>query len=231
MEGPVLTPLEWEYDVSGSPSDISMNAEFLRAPVAFSDGMVMMDPHAAHERVHYEAISSRAEGRVQTQNLTFPFSLPPSLSQRARSVLEELRKLGFLFDEQEGDLRVTGVPDLFRRGAPLAGDLVRTALDALDDEEGGGTDLGLWRRWATLACKRSVKLGESMDRSEALTLWQELARCENPHSCPHGRPVFLAVEPGQRFAIKGEKVRANLHPVPGVQTRLAQGLIVNPNGS
>ena len=159
--------------------------------------LVIMDPHAAHERVQYEEICSRAVGQVQTQNLTFPFSLPPSLSQRARTILEDLKRLGFLFDEKDGDLMVVGVPDLFRRRAPLAGDLVRTALDALEEEGEERTDLGLWRRWATLACKRSVKLGERMDRTEALALWQALGRCESPHSCPHGRPVVLAIEPGQ----------------------------------
>ncbi len=161
-----------------------------------SGSLVIMDPHAAHERVQYEAISRRAAGKIQTQNLTFPVSLPPSLAQRAEPFLEDLSALGFRFGKSDGDLKVAGVPDLFRRGAPVAADLVRTALEALE-EEGEQTDLGLWRRWATLACKRSVKLGERMDRSEALALWRDLNDCENPHSCPHGRPVVLAVDPAQ----------------------------------
>lgn len=192
-EMPVPDPVSDEW---GLPRYMGqMSAGYLL--FEWEGSLVIMDPHAAHERVQYEEICDRVRGQVQTQNLTFPFSLPPSLSQRARTLLEDLKKLGFLFDEQDGELRVTGVPDLFRRRPPLAGDLVRTALDALDEEGGEPMDLGLWRRWATLACKRSVKLGERMDRTEALALWQALGRCESPHSCPHGRPVVLAIESGQ----------------------------------
>lgn len=162
------------------------------------NSLVIMDPHAAHERVHYEAISGRAAGRLQIQNLALPVPLPPSLSQRSRPLLERLQRLGFRFEEKMGEMFVSGVPDLFQKNVPSPSDLVRTALDAMeegrDDED---PDLGVWRRWATLACKRSVKLGERIAESEALALWRDLRRCDNPHSCPHGRPVVLAIEPGQ----------------------------------
>lgn len=162
--------------------------------------LVIMDPHAAHERVHYEIISAGAAGRVQIQNLALPVPLPPSLGQRSLPLLERLRGLGFRFEEKMGEVCVLGVPDLFQRKAPSPSDLVRTALDAMEEERRGDAqdpDLDVWRRWATLACKRSVKLGEKIVEAEALALWRDLGRCENPHSCPHGRPVVLAIEPGQ----------------------------------
>lgn len=160
--------------------------------------LVIMDPHAAHERVHYETISNRAAGRVQIQNLALPVPLPPSLAQRSQSLLERLQALGFRFEEKGGEVFVLGVPDLFQSRTPSPPDLVRTALDAMEEEQDGSdVDLGVWRRWATLACKRSVKLGERIVEAEALALWRNLGRCQNPHSCPHGRPVVLAIEPGQ----------------------------------
>ena len=51
----------------------------------------------------------------------------------------------------------------------------------------------LWKKLATLACGRSVKLGQDMSSDECLALWRELNDCEQPWTCPHGRPTVMAM--------------------------------------
>ena len=69
--------------------------------------------------------------------------------------------------------------------------LLRASLRALKNNHDGDTREILWRTWATMACKASVKLTTRLTRDEALSLWREVKECEQSSVCPHGRPVML----------------------------------------
>jgi DNA mismatch repair protein MutL len=71
---------------------------------------------------------------------------------------------------------------------------LRTAVEALQESGGTKTEPQMSARWALLACKRAVKLGEKIDEQEALRLWRDLLACENPGECPHGRPTFVTFD-------------------------------------
>lgn len=159
------------------------------------EGLLLVDPHAAQERVHYEKIRRLARGGTRRQPLALPPALPPSLALRAEERREALEELGFAFLHDEGILLLAEVPFcLGDEGVPPV-PLLRGTLEALDAAEGDGgagdPRSPLWRVWATMACKRSVKLGDALDERELFALLDALFACEEPEACPHGRPTLL----------------------------------------
>jgi DNA mismatch repair protein MutL len=152
--------------------------------------LVIMDPHAAHERVEYERLTAMHARQRLPQKLLVPPGLPPSLGERALEQAERLEKLGFLLEEhQEGPI-LSGIPESFGGlgFSPLEG--LRMALEVLEDMEEEDPE-HLWKAWAFKACHRAVKLTDSLEVSEALELWRRLFLCSHPGSCPHGRPTLL----------------------------------------
>ena len=154
------------------------------------DGLILMDPHAAHERVEYERVRARARDAQGVQPLLVPIPLPPTLALEAEERAEALRDAGFDIETREGGLWLRAVPSLSVDVAdPEA--LLRASLAALRSASGGDVREILWRAWATMACKAAVKLTTALSREEALALWRSLHACERPFSCPHGRPTML----------------------------------------
>lgn len=155
--------------------------------------LILMDPHAAHERVNYERIKSLAEKHSNTQQLLVPVLLHPTLALEAHEYEHELRLSGFeLADTEKGvELRsIPSVPDTDFEPEVL----LRASLGALRNNHDGDTLSTLWRTWATMACKASVKLTSSLSRVEALALWEKLNMCEQPFVCPHGRPTMIEIK-------------------------------------
>ena len=159
------------------------------------DGLVLMDPHAAHERVGYERIRTAAEGEGRVQPLLVPVPLPPTLALEAEEHREALARFGFELESCDGGVRLRSVPSVGGTVEPEP--LLRASLGALrEDRDGDAAEL-LWRTWATMACKAAVKLTTRLSREEALTLWRDLHACAQPYFCPHGRPTVLKIETAQ----------------------------------
>ena len=158
------------------------------------DGLVLMDPHAAHERVGYERIRDRAMGEAAVQKLLLPTPLPPTLALEAEEYRAALEAAGFSLESHEGGLRLAAVPAL-PDGAPEPEALLRASLAALKGDRDGDAKELLWRTWATMACKAAVKLTTALAPAEALALWRDLHRCVQPFHCPHGRPTMLVLGP------------------------------------
>lgn len=160
-------------------------------------GLLLVDPHAAQERVHYEKIRRLAREGTRRQPLSLPLALPPSLALRVEERREALEELGFAFLLDEGMLLLAEVPVCLgdEKISPIP--LLRGTLEVLEaaegDEDGRAEEprSPLWRVWATMACKRSVKLGDALDERELFALLNALFACEEPETCPHGRPTLL----------------------------------------
>ena len=152
--------------------------------------LVIMDPHAAHERVAYEEIAAMHSRLRIPQRLLTPLGLPPSLGERALEQGESLEKLGFLLEETEDGPVLSGIPESFGRLRLSPPEGLRMALDVLE-EMGEEDSEHLWKAWAFKACKAAVKLTDLLEPSEALELWKRLFTCAHPGSCPHGRPTLL----------------------------------------
>ena len=185
-------------DVTAEPEDgVVFMGQTASGYLAFDtrDGLVLMDPHAAHERVGYERIRVAAEGEGRVQPLLVPVPLPPTLALEAEEHREALARFGFELESCDGGVRLRSVPSLGEAVEPEA--LLRASLGALKEDRDGDAAELLWRTWATMACKAAVKLTTRLSREEALTLWRDLHACAQPYFCPHGRPTVLKIETAQ----------------------------------
>ena len=161
--------------------------------VVFEDKLLMIDQHAAHEKVKYERImKSVRESEVLSQNLCPPLVL--SLSGREQEVLNRCQdafvKLGF-------ELEYFGGNEITVRSAPveLFGSTIKDMfLEVLDELSvtGTGRAKSTEDRIATMACKAAVKGNKPMSVPEMETLLDELLTLDNPYFCPHGRPTIIS---------------------------------------
>ena len=162
------------------------------------DELVIIDPHAAHERINYERIKNIAAKSENVQHLLIPVLLHPTLALETQEYINELNRNGFEIENTSNGLALKGVPaavsEFFEPDV-----LLRMSLNALRQNQDGDIKNILWRTWATQACKMSVKLTSEISSHEALILWQKLNECEQPFTCPHGRPVALKIS-SQDFA-------------------------------
>lgn len=159
--------------------------------------LVVLDQHAAHERILYEALLADGEGR--SQPLLFPVTLDCSAAERV--TLEERRgaieSLGFRLEAfGGGSVAVTEAPAGLVQGRvePVLRDLLG-AEDLL-----GGESSGADRREALAAraaCAGAVKAGSALLASEASELLRRLGHLRNPTHCPHGRPLLARLTRGE----------------------------------
>jgi len=164
--------------------------------VEAGDELLVVDGHAAHERVNYERLARAfADEPVPTAALDPPatVSLSADEAAAAEAHAEALAALGF---ETEpfggGTVRLQTVPAPFGRAADA--DAFRDALASLS----GGESRRDAREalLADLACHPSLKRGEvgELTREEQRSLLDRLGECDRPYACPHGRPTVLSVD-------------------------------------
>ncbi|RLM56455.1 DNA mismatch repair endonuclease MutL [Halobellus sp. Atlit-31R] len=159
----------------------------------FDDELLVVDQHAAHERVNYERLRGAVSGTTPTARIDPPesVSLTPAQYAAVESYGEDLAALGYDLDPfGETTVRVRTVPAPMGRAA--APESVRDAVDALRHGD-SPTD----RRDALLkdlACHPSLKAGDELSDAAATTLVERLGACENPYACPHGRPTVLTID-------------------------------------
>ncbi|MDE2290659.1 MAG: DNA mismatch repair endonuclease MutL [Elusimicrobia bacterium] len=171
-------------------------------------GLLVVDQHAAQERVLFERYRAELEeGRVAVQRLMLPLpvTLPASAVSAALSRRKELKAAGFeVAPFGKTTLRVTSVPALFAE-AGEAEDAVHRALDGLTAAGTAAAD-ARYDATATIACKAAVKAHDPLSEKEALALLKALRSCQDPTCCPHGRPSMVSldrVELARRFKRPG----------------------------
>ena len=157
------------------------------------EAIILVDPHAAHERVNYERIKSQAESSSNVQKLLVPVLLHPTLALETHEYERELRNAGFEIEDTAQGLELRAIPAVGT--AEIEPEVIlRASLQALRTNHDADTKAILWRTWATMACKASVKLTTELSRAEAVNLWRKLHECQQPNVCPHGRPVMIELK-------------------------------------
>jgi len=171
-------------------------AQYRESYILASDeaGLVIVDQHAAHERILYEQLLREApERKVGRQALLFPLTLELDAERSARlqGGREKLDRLGFglePFGEQTWLVRE--IPALL--GGADAAALVRDLADDLGAPElQGELERLLDRLAATTACHAAVKVNFPLTPEKMTYLLDELGKTSTPMTCPHGRPVVL----------------------------------------
>ena len=166
----------------------------LFALVETEDGLVIVDPSAAHERVLFERwMGQIAEGGVLAQGLLKPetVSLPARDASAVREHLDTLVELGFAVEEFGGDtFLVSALPAVMANLSPAAalGGLAQ-AIENLG-KRGAGARLVL-ESLARAACQLAGRQHGRWNQAELESLLEQLGRTDMPYTCPHGRPTMI----------------------------------------
>jgi DNA mismatch repair protein MutL len=162
--------------------------------------LVLIDQHAAHERVAYEALLAGHQSRtIQRQALLFPHTvdLDRHLAAAALESQDLLRDVGFEL-EPFGD--TTGGASAFALKAVPAGirsaedptGILRRMLSELSEHGGSrAIEQRIEAALATVACHSVVRAGDRLTPAEVIALLRSLDQIEFRAHCPHGRPVLL----------------------------------------
>jgi DNA mismatch repair protein MutL len=161
------------------------------------DGMIIVDQHAAHERLVYERMKAEmADGGVTRQALLLPevVELDPAEAERVAAKAEELAALGLLIEPfGPGAILVREVPALL--GETDAAGLVR---DIADDLAENGQALALKERLedvcSTMACHGSVRAGRRLTAVEMNALLRQMEATPHSGQCNHGRPTYVELK-------------------------------------
>lgn len=159
-----------------------------------SQGLVLVDMHAAHERILYEKLKSAVDANtLQTQNLLVPISFQANEIEigTAESARDTLLSLGFdITSLSPGSLAIRSVPALLRET-----DIENMLKDMLHDlHEYGVSHIAGEKRnqlLATISCHRSVRANRSLTLPEMNALLRQMEITENADQCNHGRPTWI----------------------------------------
>ena len=165
--------------------------------IGYKDKMLLVDQHAAHEKVNYERMIKRYKsGELLSQMVNPPViitlaSAEEELFLRYRQYFE---KIGFNIENFGGhEYAMRAIPvDLY--GCNDEKDMFIKILDELSHETNlDRTPDVINYKIASMACKASVKGNTKMSRAEMEALLDELLTLENPYNCPHGRPTIISM--------------------------------------
>jgi DNA mismatch repair protein MutL len=175
-----------------------------------AEGLVLVDTHAAHERVLFEGLKSawNGGGRAASQRLlvAVEVSLDPVAVDALLAAASSLRKLGLEFDRiAPGAIAVRAIPALLDRLAPAA--LIEAIIEALrhtEDSRDFVSGIGD-RVLADIACRAAVRSGRRLTLPEMNALLRQMEATPRSDQCNHGRPswVRLSVDELDRFFRRG----------------------------
>jgi len=156
------------------------------------DGLMIIDQHAAHERVFFELV--RASKRDDSQELIVPINI--ELDQREKALIKEtipyLEEFGFRISEfGPGTFAVTAVPVVLGKLEDPA--MVHDIISDILSQGKIKDETGIFERVTkSIACQSALKAGAVCSTSQMESLVKQLLRTENPYTCPHGRPTMLS---------------------------------------
>jgi DNA mismatch repair protein MutL len=173
------------------PAGIIFNT-YILAEDSLGQSMCLIDQHAAHERIMYERLKKDyANESIAVQQLLEPLvvELSPGDYRMAMGALDHFNALGFDVDTfGNNSVAIRGIPVVF--GEPDGKRLFLDILDGLSEGMSSSYDMRL-DKIMKLACTSAVKGGDALDLREVRALFEQLDNCENPLTCPHGRPTII----------------------------------------
>jgi DNA mismatch repair protein MutL len=159
------------------------------------NGLVLIDQHAADERVAYEQLSKQFADGTTSQTLAEPIEIELTAREAALfdEYIEALESLGFQAT-RAGDraVEVAAVPAVF--DTTLDPELLRDALSAFvrdGDDAPQTVEAAADELLSDLACYPAITGNTSLTEGSVVELLETLDSCENPYACPHGRPVVI----------------------------------------
>lgn len=155
----------------------------------YANEMVLIDQHAAHERIKYEEIKNAVNtstGAVSPMLVPISMTLSPSEYTALNSNLEFFEAMGFEIDDFGGNtVIIRAVPTILADS-----NIEDVILSGLQNKKTAGfSDEEIY----TMACKAAVKANKRLSQFEIEELLKQLAKLENSGTCPHGRPICVSI--------------------------------------
>ncbi len=172
-------------------------------------GLVLVDQHAAHERILFEELRRRMEEQgVPSQRLLLPqtFDLPPRDAEWVERNLATLQKMGIGIEGfGPNTFKIDSLPAFV--SAPDAVAFMQAVIDELKSASNSTSPLRLGEDMiAKTVCRHAVKANDPLRHPELEKLIQDLLECDLPYCCPHGRPTMIQISHAELEKKFGRKV-------------------------
>ncbi len=160
------------------------------------DGLVLVDQHAAHERILFEELRRRMEEQgVPSQRLLLAqtFELAPRDAEWVERNAATLQKMGIGIEPfGQNAFKIDSLPTFLDVSDPVA--FMRKVIDGLKSASNGSSPLRLGEDMiAKTVCRHAVKANDPLRYLEVEKLITDLLQCELPYCCPHGRPTMIQI--------------------------------------
>jgi DNA mismatch repair protein MutL len=172
-----------------------------------ADGMVLVDMHAAHERIVYESMKKLLAGQTAQQHLLIPETLQvtPAQADVAEAHAREFAELGFVVERMAPDrLALRAIPTLLAGRDPAG--IVRDVLsDLLEQGQSRRVQESINHLLATMACHAAVRARRNLSVPEMNALLREMEGTDRADQCNHGRPTWvrLSLQDLDRLFLRG----------------------------
>lgn len=164
--------------------------------IQVGDGLMVIDQHAAHERILYEKLISRMKGaEADVQKLLFPIviDLPNYISESLKELIEEniddFHNIGFSIKTFSGNsLVIDEIPVELEEwsGGEIFLEILQTLEQEFEETEDFRDSIA-----KSVSCKAAIKAGKPLIPREMIKLISDLFGCKVPYYCPHGRPLII----------------------------------------
>jgi len=174
-----------------------------------ADGLVLVDQHAAHERILFEELRRRMEEQgVPTQKLLLPqtFDVPPRDADWIERNMSILQKMGIGIESfGPGTFKIDSVPSFLSVSDPAQ--FMRKVMDDLNSATNSASAMRLGEEIiAKTVCRHAVKANDPLRYPEVEKLIRDLLDCDLPYCCPHGRPTMIQISLAELEKKFGRKV-------------------------
>ncbi len=192
-EGPQAMPTQEDYPLGAARAQIHENYIVAQS----ENGMVLIDQHAAHERLVYERFKQQiSNGGIEKQGLLMPeiIELGEDSCGRLLEHAEELSRLGLEIEPfGQGAIAVQSVPSLLSGRVDVT-KLIRDLLDEIDEnDKATGLEEKINHRLSTMACHGSVRSGRRLSVEEMNALLRQMEETPLSGQCNHGRPTYISL--------------------------------------
>ena len=161
-----------------------------------SEGLIIVDMHAAHERITYERMKQElTEAGLKPLPLLVPITMrvAPGEADAAEQYADRLARLGFeVVRRGHDELKVTAIPSLLEGSDTEA--LMRDILSDMAEGKGAArVESSVNETLATMACHAAVRANRRLDIAEMNALLRQMERTERADQCNHGRPTWTRI--------------------------------------
>jgi len=196
---------------------IIQNEPVLKSIVQISDsyivakndeGLVLIDQHAAHERVRYEELMnqcSSADKKIQPLLVPLQIEFTTTEISQIEANIDVFKNLGFEIENFGGNtFNVYSVPSFFS-GEDIE-QVIKGVLDDIENEKNPSRFQGNIEIIITyMACRSAIKFGQKLSLDEMQSLIMQLGKLKMPYTCPHGRPTMISLTLSELERMFGRK--------------------------